>query len=187
MGWLYCLTHPQAEGVVKIGCTAQRQVDRRIQQINGPLGMITVPFDLAFSVWSGSPFQHEGRVHGRLSDCRIGRSELFRTSVEVARTVMESVTGRVSVVPVVSGPDTVEVSHKKKGPAKAAENRFLRWLVDHHGEVAARVEAQEWTWRDVARRVGVETSEGRPVLTAPSEAFVQVIWRRAQAIRFSRG
>ncbi|MFD7863684.1 GIY-YIG nuclease family protein [Streptomyces sp. NPDC059783] len=89
-GFVYVMSNPAMQGLVKIGFTTQLPEDRA-QELSRPTG-VPLPFDVAFRALTMRWREVERLVHQRLADQRVSRKEFFTVSIDDAvQTVRECV------------------------------------------------------------------------------------------------
>lgn len=90
-GFVYVLTNPSLDGMVKIGMTTGK-VSARAKELSRSTSIPT-PFEIHTFFASKNPAADEARAHEALQDVRVPRSEFFRVSPEHAAEICGLVVG----------------------------------------------------------------------------------------------
>jgi len=111
-GYVYVLSHPRMEGLIKVGFT-KRQVAQEVQELNWVSGL-PEHFVVEASFESSSPEKHAAEIHKRLAPRRVQGMEYFEVDLSAALGVVQQVvqSGRVQDArgPVLSQAEPVEPS-----------------------------------------------------------------------------
>jgi hypothetical protein len=91
-GYIYILSNPKMNGLVKIGYST-RAVEDRVAELNSPTG-VPAPFELEAYFVSTSPEDQERQIHDALAAKRVKGREFFEISVGYALRVAASVCKR---------------------------------------------------------------------------------------------
>jgi hypothetical protein len=88
-GYVYVLSHPNMEGLIKVGFT-KRLVAQEVQELNWVSGL-SEHFVVEASFESSSPEKHAAEIHKRLAPRRVKGMEYFEVDVPAALGVVQQV------------------------------------------------------------------------------------------------
>ncbi|WP_150724749.1 GIY-YIG nuclease family protein [Pseudomonas fluorescens] len=84
IGYVYLLSNPALEGIIKIGHTKRADVSIRAEELSSSTS-IPLPFVIEGSWLVENPSQWEARIHARLAFCRVAKDrEFFRIDTSEA-------------------------------------------------------------------------------------------------------
>ena len=142
MGWVYVVTNKALPGLVKIGFTTRRDVNKRLREFDQ--AGLPYPYELAYKVWVAEPQKLEKRVHQFLTIQRENK-EWFRCSVERATEAIDHLgpVHRELILEQETSPEPNNFSDSewpgyseepndqstRKEPTRREENRVALWGV----------------------------------------------------------
>jgi hypothetical protein len=86
-GYIYVLSNPKMEGLLKIGLSA-RPLQERIAELNSATG-VPAPFELEAAFVSTEPQAHERQIHSELAEFRVPGKEFFSAHITKAISVAQ--------------------------------------------------------------------------------------------------
>lgn len=92
-GWVYVLSDPTREGLLKIGFTTRTPEDRA-REMSGTHSPL--PLQVQYSLWTEFGIQAERQIHSRLAKKRV-RKEWFRCTLSDAKQAVDFVCGPQAV------------------------------------------------------------------------------------------
>ncbi len=92
-GWVYVLSDPTREGLLKIGFTT-RTPEHRAREMSGTHSPL--PLQVQYSLWTEFGIQAERQIHSRLAKKRV-RKEWFRCTLSDAKQAVDFVCGPQAV------------------------------------------------------------------------------------------
>lgn len=95
-GFIYCLSNPSMEGILKIGVTRNDVYDR-IEQLSSTTSIPT-KFNLEMAQEVQNPFKVEKLIHKKFDWCRVSANrEFFRIDVDTVKNAFEEVTNPMHI------------------------------------------------------------------------------------------